>query len=122
MRVRKVLSKFHVGLRRRYEVQGPPNFDLLKLKRQIIETAIYQWSEWSECSPECKRIRTRACPDGYDCKGGIRQRRNCSIERESIGLVCWGEKPNLIPTHLEHCSLQPSALKPDQSFQRIIQG
>ena len=89
----------------------------MKPLRNQIETAMYQWSEWSECSTECFRKRTRACPDGFDCEGGRRQKRNCSIERESVGLQCWGEKTDLIPQHLKNCSL-----KPVYGPTRIVQG
>ena len=97
--------------------------ELNKSSRKHIETTLHQWSDWSECSTECKRMRTRACPKGFDCKGGIRQRRNCSIERESVGLVCWKEKTDFIPPDLKNCKLKhsiPDASQPLQS--RIIQG
>ena len=86
---------------------------------------MHQWSEWSECSTECFRTRTRVCPDGFDCKGGRRQKRNCSIERESVGLVCWKEKTDLIPRDLKTCSLKTSAglIETKSPLQaRIVQG
>ena len=86
---------------------------------------MHQWSEWSECSTECFRTRTRVCPDGFDFKDGRRQKRNCSIERESVGLVCWKEKTDLIPRHLKTCSLKPTTNNLDtyNALQtRIVQG
>ena len=84
---------------------------------------MYQWSEWSECSTECFRRRTRVCPDGFDCERGKRQKRSCSIERESVGLQCWKEKTDLIPKKLKNCSLKPSMNATNSSLQtRIVQG
>ena len=97
--------------------------DFHKLPRKHIETTIHEWSEWSECSTECRRTRTRACPKGYDCTGGIRQRRNCAIERESVGLDCWKDKTDFIPPDLKNCKLKHTTPDVSQAPQaRIVQG
>ena len=86
---------------------------------------MYEWSEWSECTTECIRIRTRACPDGFDCTDGILDKKDCSIERQSAGLVCWKEKSDLISKHLKKCSLKPTTnvIEENQLLQsRIVQG
>ena len=86
---------------------------------------MYEWSEWSECTTECIRTRTRACPDGFDCTDGILDKQDCSIERQSAGLVCWKEKSDLISKDLKSCSLRPTtnATEGNQLLQtRIVQG
>jgi len=99
--------------------------NLVKPVRNQIESAMYEWSEWSECTTECIRTRTRACPDGFDCTDGILAKKDCSIERQSAGLVCWKEKSDLISKHLKNCQLKPATnvIVENQLLQsRIVQG
>ena len=119
-----VLSGIASGNSRTFEIGLPEIFTNVFAVRNQIEGLMYEWSEWSECSNECIRKRFRTCPPGYNCKEGTRQKRNCSIEREFIGLHCWKEKTDSISSSLETCKMEAVTTKSlSHTFQsRIVQG